>query len=124
MQTKTDAARRRKGNMKYKQPTTSAIGQMTSSETNEVGLRRQAAFLDNGSYDERQLLSAADELALLRDDRDRLREALRPFAEVDIEDFADKDDLRPVWGRNATLLLLGDFRRAHDALNPTKPNER
>jgi hypothetical protein len=96
--------------MKYQRPATSAIGQMKSSETNEAGLRRQAAFLDSGSYDGRQLLRSADELAQLRAERDKLKALLtRCLSALDGEALADRNFHKPLSKCGAWLALRKDI---------------
>ena len=43
-------------------------------------------------------------------------EALVPLAKIDIAHLEDRPDDWPLWGSNATLLCVGDVRRARVAL--------
>lgn len=49
----------------------------------------------------------------------QMREAIKPFTHKDLckPTSGCKTDSSPVFGRDKALLLLGDFRRAADALN-------
>ncbi len=67
---------------------------------------------------------AADLITAQAEENRRLREALRPFADVaehDIgSDEADCDAFRPMFGVNrAPYLTVGDLRRARAALSST-----
>ena len=46
-----------------------------------------------------------------------LKEALRRFANLNLEGFDDKPDHHPVYGRNNSILLVGEFRKARQLLN-------
>jgi|WetSurMetagenome_2_1015567.scaffolds.fasta_scaffold287123_2 hypothetical protein len=45
-----------------------------------------------------------------------LEAALRPFATLDISDVEDRKDDLPIYGRNESIILLGDIRKARTAL--------
>ena len=94
-------------------------------ETNENGLRRMAALLESGSYDERCLLRSADELATLRVERDRLREALIPFTEAFSERMLHRTDADII--RDGCIIgsvfTVGEFRQALIAL-AAQPGEK
>lgn len=62
-------------------------------------------------------------IAALERERDALREALRPFAALDVDAFAhfqNKPDDTEVYTMNASTITLGDIRRAREALGETK----
>jgi len=71
-------------------------------------------------YD-KELRSAEVLVAQLTAERDRLREALKPFAELDISDTEGWSDMNRIFTRNLTYLTLGHLRAARAALNPPKP---
>lgn len=63
---------------------------------------------------------SADALLSLSQERDRLREALEPFASLaDCYDPDEGDSDQLAWGNNATT--IGHLRRARAALNKEKP---
>ena len=55
---------------------------------------------------------------VLRRDNERLAEALRPLAELDLtpDDFDQRPDSQPIYARNKTAITVGDVRKACAAL--------
>ena len=62
---------------------------------------------------------------VLRRDNERLAEALRPLAELDLtpDDFDQRPDSQPIYARNKTAITVGDVRKACAALDPTAAQE-
>ena len=60
----------------------------------------------------------ADKSGRLEAKVDRLAEALRPFAELDLtpDDFDKRPDSQPIYARNKTAITVGDVRKARVAL--------
>jgi hypothetical protein len=63
----------------------------------------------------RERLDAADEIERLRAENEKLREALKPFAEK----YTVKDDNLPNEHNALTLINVGDLRAARKALGET-----
>ena len=64
----------------------------------------------------RERLDAADEIERLRAENEKLREALKPFAEK----YTVKDDNLPNEHNALTLINVGDLRAARKALGETE----
>mgnify|MGYP000022199564 CR=1 FL=1 len=60
-----------------------------------------------------------------QDRAERLAEALRPLAELDLtpDDFGQRPDSQPIYARNKTAITVGDVRKACAALDPTAAQE-
>ena len=63
-------------------------------------------------------LKYADKSGRLEAKVDRLAEALRPLAELDLtpDDFDKRPDSQPIYARNKTSITVGDVRKARAAL--------
>ena len=98
----------------------SAEDRIEALETELTALRKERDKWEDAHRDAAERLlelgnihhETKKKLVALRKERDALREALIPFGSLDITDLRDKPNDRPVYGRNATELTVGDFRRA------------
>ncbi len=69
-----------------------------------------------GQYISDVTAKAAERLAALVEERDRLLEAIQPFADAAENIDADEPDRREMWEHPASMtLVVSDFRRALDA---------
>lgn len=62
---------------------------------------------------------------LERDRAERLEEALRPLAALDLtaDGFDQRPDSKPIYARNNTVITVGDVRKARAALHHTATQE-
>lgn len=67
---------------------------------------------------EGECLEALKELSRMTIERDRYKKALKPFANLDIEDLKSRKGSQPVFARNDTALKIIDFLKAQSALRP------